>query len=101
MAQIDSIRFSRDGTNTSDSLTKVFVLHPVAYGLVFSSVITWIIVLVVLAIQFVVFGVHFSFLLSVSGTSDCQNLQILKNQYQLSQERLVCLLFRLSVVTSC
>jgi hypothetical protein len=76
MAQIDGTSFSRVGTDTADSLTNAFVLHPVASGLAFIAafcalggvvgsfigtiiaVIAWIVTLVVLVIDFVVFGVR-------------------------------------------
>jgi len=75
MSQIDGTSFSRIGTDSADSLTNVFVLHPVACGLAFIAaicalggaiggligsiiaIIAWIITLVVMVIDFVVFGI--------------------------------------------
>jgi hypothetical protein len=75
MASIDGKAFSTVGTHVSNSLTNAFVLHPVAAGLAFIAglvalggifgslvgtfiaIIAWIITLVVMVIDFVVFGV--------------------------------------------
>lgn len=75
MSTIDGTSFSRAGTDTADSLTNAFVLHPVACGLAFIAalcslggviggligsiiaIIAFLITLVVMVIDFVVFGV--------------------------------------------
>jgi hypothetical protein len=75
MSQIDGTHFSRVGTDTTDALTNAFVLHPIACALAFIAalcsiggvigglvgsifaVIAWAITLVVMVIDFVVFGV--------------------------------------------
>jgi hypothetical protein len=75
MAEIDHTTFSRASADTADALTNAFVLHPVACGLAFIAglcalggaiggligtmiaAVAWIITLVVMAIDFAVFGV--------------------------------------------
>jgi len=75
MSQIDGTTFSRAGTDTADALTRAFILHPIACGLTFIAalcaigglvgslislviaVIAWVLTLVVMAIDFTVFGV--------------------------------------------
>lgn len=76
MAQIDRTTFSTASTDTSKALTRVMILHPIACGLAFIAfllalgagfcgaimaavvaAITWIITLVVLVTDFVLFGI--------------------------------------------
>jgi len=75
MSEIDGTTFSRVGTATADGLTNAFILHPIACGLAFLAglcaiggwigsliatmiaVLAWIITLVVMVIDFIVFGV--------------------------------------------
>jgi len=75
MSEIDGTTFSRVGTATADGLTNAFILHPIACGLAFIAglcaiggwigsliatmiaVLAWIITLVVMVIDFIVFGV--------------------------------------------
>jgi hypothetical protein len=75
MAQIEGTHFSRAGGATTNGLTDTFILHPIACGLAFIAalcaiggvvgslvgviigVIAWIITIVVMAIDFTVFGV--------------------------------------------
>jgi hypothetical protein len=75
MAQIDGTSFSTAGTDTADGLTGAFVLHPIACGLAFIAglvaiggvigsfigtiiaALAWILTLMVLAIDFTVFGI--------------------------------------------
>jgi MFS superfamily sulfate permease-like transporter len=76
MSTIDGTSFSRAGTDTADGLTGAFILHPIACGLAFIAallsivgvigslvgsilaVLAWIITVVVMAIDFAVFGVR-------------------------------------------
>jgi hypothetical protein len=76
MAQIEGTQFGRVGTATTDGLTNTFILHPVAAGLAFIAalcaiggvlgslvgvifgVVAWIVTIVVMAIDFTVFGVR-------------------------------------------
>jgi hypothetical protein len=78
MSEIDGTSFSRVGTATADGLTNAFILHPIACGLAFIAgfcafggwvgsligtflaVLAWIIALVVMVLDFVVFGVSSS-----------------------------------------
>jgi hypothetical protein len=76
MAQIDGTGFSTASGNTADALTKVMVLHPIACGLAFIafilaigsgcfgtflaslvSAVTFIITVIVMATDFVAFGI--------------------------------------------
>ncbi|KAK3673355.1 hypothetical protein LTR78_006901 [Recurvomyces mirabilis] len=76
MAKIDKTSFSEIAAGTSDSLTRVMVLHPVACGLtfvaflcsmgagvvgslagVFVAFVAWILVLISLAVDFSLFGI--------------------------------------------
>lgn len=75
MSEIDGTAFSRVGTDTADALTNAFVLHPVACALAFIAGIVaiggfvgsvvgmlialaaWVITVIVMAIDFTVFGV--------------------------------------------
>jgi len=75
MSTIDGTSFSKAGTDTADGLTGAFILHPIACGLAFIAallsiggvlgslvgsilaVLAWIITVVVMAIDFAVFGI--------------------------------------------
>jgi len=75
MAQIDKTSLRSDGTEAADALTRAFILHPVACGLAFIAAIcaiggvvgalvgtmiaavAWLITLVVMVIDFAVFGI--------------------------------------------
>jgi hypothetical protein len=75
MAQIEGTHFSEVGGATTNGLTDTFILHPIASGLAFIAalcaiggvvgslagviigVLAWIITIVVMAIDFTVFGV--------------------------------------------
>ena len=76
MAQIDGTRFSTASADTADGLTRVMVLHPIACGIAFIAfllslgagvigsllgaivaAIAWILTLVVMAVDFTLFGV--------------------------------------------
>jgi len=75
MATIDGVESGIVGTHVADSLTNAFILHPIACGLAFIAalcalggaigsligsfiaVIAWILTLVVMVIDFVVFGI--------------------------------------------
>lgn len=83
MAEIDHTSFSRAGSDTADTLTNAFVLHPVACGLAFIAglcafggaiggligtliaALAWIITLVVMAIDFAAFGVSLTSVLMI------------------------------------
>jgi uncharacterized membrane protein len=75
MAEIDHTTFSKASSDSADALTYAFILHPIACGLAFIAglaalggvigglistfiaAVAWIITLVVMAIDFAVFGV--------------------------------------------
>jgi len=75
MSTIDGTSFSKAGTDTADGLTGAFILHPIACGLAFIAallsiagvigsllgsiiaVLAWILTVVVMAIDFAVFGI--------------------------------------------
>jgi uncharacterized membrane protein len=76
MAEIDQTTFKTASTNTSKALTRVMILHPIACGLAFIAfllalgagfcgaimaavvaAITWVITLIVLVTDFVLFGI--------------------------------------------
>ena len=79
MEEIDHTHFSRASSDSADALTNAFVLHPVACALAFIAgicalggviggligtmiaTVAWIITLVVMAIDFAVFGVSATF----------------------------------------
>jgi hypothetical protein len=99
MAAIDGAGFGIVGTHVADSLTNAFVLHPVACALAFIAglcalggaigsligsfiaIVAWIITLVVMVIDFVVFGVRLVH--PMLDTQACNThkpkLQIIKN----------------------
>lgn len=79
MSQIDGSRFNTAGTGSTTGLTKALILHPIACGLAFlafllalipgvfgalfaasMTALAWIIALVVMAIDFALFGVRFT-----------------------------------------
>jgi len=76
ISEIDQTTFDKAGTNTSKALTRVMILHPIACGLAFIafllalgsgvcgavfaamvSAIAWVITVVVMATDFVAFGI--------------------------------------------
>jgi hypothetical protein len=76
MSQIDQTTFNAASTDTSKALTRVMILHPIACGLAFIAfllalgagvigalmasmvaAVTWIITIVVMACDFVLFGI--------------------------------------------
>ena len=75
MSTVDGTSFTIAGTDTANSLTNVFVLHPVACAIAFFAglfalggifgsllgsmvaIVAWLITVVVMAVDFAVFGV--------------------------------------------
>lgn len=88
MSQIDGTSFTVAGTDTADALTNAFILHPIACGMAFIAgllaiggvigsllgtmvaIVAWLVTVVVMAIDFAVFGVRLKISLTILDSTE-------------------------------